>query len=279
MKPAWLIQTNMDGVDTRPMIAEVRRQGMRAIETEHSLVRKIDFLRIAGVHGDTDGSFLDLKNPHLRVVCYGDIDFVRQIQRTVFVPGAYCNFDNMKCSTYYAYLGGHLLNKDYLMLPVGDLLRRWDGLIVSNFNRPLFIRPSSGAKPFTGYVVEPEGRDKIQTLIETVGPDTLVVVAPEKEITIEWRFVICDGKVVTGCQYLPIEQEGWSTPSLCLASKIAAQEWQPDRCYTVDIAESEGEVYLLEINSFGCAGFYKCDVKQIVRCASEAAVNEWKEYC
>lgn len=36
MKPKWLIQTNMDGVDTGPMIAEVAVQGMTVIPIEHS---------------------------------------------------------------------------------------------------------------------------------------------------------------------------------------------------------------------------------------------------
>ena len=255
----------MEGVDTGPMMAEVLRQGMQVRRVEHRLGAQVDF---------------DGYNPHDCIVCYGDIDFVRQVHRRApFIPGAWCNFDHMKCSTYYAYLGEHLLNQQYIMLPVGDLLRRWDYLAAHTTGNSWFIRPDSGAKPFTGYVVAPAEKHKIQTLIEAVGPDTLVVVAPEKSIIAEWRFVICNKKVIAGCQYLPEESPHYPTLVLCLAIKIGEQEWQPDLCYTVDIAESGGKMYLLEVNSFSCAGLYDCDMEAIIRCASDVAEEEWEEYC
>lgn len=260
MKPVWIIQTNMDGVDTEPMIKEVLAQGMMARPLEHHLGASIDF------------SEYDLDDC---VVCYGDIDFVRQVvKRAPFVPGAWCNFRNMKCSTYYAYLGEHLLNRYYIILPIGDLLERWSP------NRSLFVRPDSGAKPFIGQVIAPDDKYKIQGLVQSVGPETLVVVAQAKEITSEWRLVICDRKVVTGSRYLPTElgPSSLTTPLLRLAEKIASNDWQPDICYTVDIAESGGELYLLEINSFSCAGFYKCNISDIVCFASKAAVKEWEDY-
>lgn len=271
MKPQWLIQTNMDGVDPQPIISEVQNQGM--------IVRKIDYDAMNPVN-------LSYDYPYSAVICYGDINFIGHVCRTcALIPGAWCNFDNMRCGTYYAYLGKYLLNHKYGMLPIGDLLRRWD----DNFARCInawFIRPDSGAKPFTGFVVEPYGKHKIQQLVDSVGPETLVVIAPEKEITAEWRFVVCDRKVVAGCQYLPVESpmaydfagDFNAPPSVRLANKIASQAWQPDLCYTVDIAESDGDMYLLEINSFSAAGFYDCDIKSIVKNASLAAIKEWKEY-
>lgn len=273
VKPEWIIQTNMDGVDTEPMIAEVKNQGM--------VVRKIDYDAMTPIYFMRSDY-----HPDPCVICYGDINFVSYIRRTFdFIPGVWSNFDNMRCSTYYAYLGKYLLNHQYSMLPIGDLLRRWD----DNFSFSVtswFVRPDSGAKPFTGFVVEPEGKHKIQQLVDSVGPEMLVIVAPEKRITAEWRFVVCDRKVVAGCQYLPVERpmaddfaRDPTTPLLRLATTIASQKWQPDLCYTVDIAESDGNMYLLEINSFSAAGFYDCDIKAIVKNASLAAIKEWKEYC
>lgn len=277
MKASWLIQTDMEGVDTRPLVNEVARQGMVVYLTQHRLGSQADF---------SDYSSQDC------IICYGDIDFVRQVTtHAPFIPGAYCNFHNMKCSTYYAYFGEHLLNNNYWMMPVGDLLRRWYELITTFSrtggitSRSLFIRPDSGAKPFTGYIVSPDEKDKIKTLVQTIGPETLIVVTPEKKITGEWRFVIRDRKIVTGCQYLPeelplsLEFIRANLPSLfCLANLIASHEWQPDRCYTVDIAESEGKMHLLEINSLSCAGLYDCDIKSIVEHVSQSAVREWREY-
>lgn len=283
MKPTWLIQTNIDGVNIDSMIDAVWAQGMSVHEKEHRIGERINF----SSYGPKDC-----------VICYGDIDFVRQIHRRApFVPGAWANFDHMKCSFYYAYFGEYLLNRQYLMMPVGELLRQWKKLALTTpvfndkqlaFMKPtfvsepcqsVFVRPDSGAKPFTGYVIKSDEQHKIKTLVQAVGSEMLVVVAPEKSITAEWRFVVCDGKVIAGCQYLPIENPNFTPSSLRLAEIIASQEWQPDRCYTVDIAESEGDVHLLEINSFSCAGFYGCEIGPIVQCASATAIKEWEEYC
>ncbi len=263
MKPTWMIQSNMDDVDTCSMVNQVMEQGMSVISMKHSLGRTIE---------------LRGHDPNDCVICYGDIDFVRQLRaKAPFIPGAWCNFENMKCSTYYAYLGEHLLNRDYLMVPVGDLSRRWDRFTLLG-SSSLFIRPDSGAKPFTGHVIAPDEKHKIQALTQTIGPETLVVAAYEKDITAEYRFVICNKKVVAGCQYLPIELPSYPTPSLRLARVIANHDWQPDLCYTVDIAEYDDQMYLLEINSFSCAGLYQCDIGVVVQYASLAAEFEWNDY-
>ena len=272
MKPEWFIQTNMEGVDTEPMIAEVITQGMDVRRIEYKLGDKYNF----GEYGQEDC-----------VLCYGDIDFVRQVNTWApFIPGVYCNFKNMKCSTYYAYLGEHLLNRNYIMLPVGDLLERWEELIRIFYpessiigNKSLFIRPDSGAKPFTGDIITSNDRHKIESLIQAISPETLIVVAPKKSIEAEWRFVVCDRKIVASCQYLPTESPASPPPSsFRLAEKIASQEWQPDLCYTVDICESESKMFLLEINSFSCAGFYDCSLSSIIWHSSKAATKEWNEY-
>jgi hypothetical protein len=264
MKPTWMIQSNMEDVDTGPMIEQVLRQDMDVVCVKHRLGMEVKF---------------DGYDPCACILCYGDIDFVRQVyHKASFVPGAWCNFQNMKCSTYYAYLGKYLLNQQYAMMPVGDLLRRWDDITSIVPGKSLFIRPDSGAKPFTGYVIAPAEKYKIQTLVTTVGPETLVVITTEKPITAEWRFVVCDRKIIAGCQYLPEESPHYPTTALCLATDICREEWQPDLCYTIDIAESEGKMYLLEINGFSCAGFYQCNIGSIIGNASRIASEEWKEY-
>lgn len=265
MRPNWLIQTNIEGIDTEPMISEVRAQGMEVGEFCHELGMPLCL------------SIIDYK---LFTICYGDIDFVRRVRLNFpFIPGAWCNIVNMRCSTYYAHLGEHLLNEQYIMLPCGDLLRRWTEIVGKLGGGPLFVRPDSGMKPFTGYVVDIDKGHEIESLTQAIGPETLVIVAPKKTIINEWRFVICERKVIAGCRYLPDESQFFTPPPCRLAKMVAESEWQPDICYTVDIAEEDnGRVSLLEINSFSCAGFYGCDISSIVESASKAAMNEWNEY-
>lgn len=284
MKPTWFIQTKMEGVDVGPLITEVCAQGFLCRLHREQSVQSIN----------TRG-FDELDC----VICYGSIDFIHRVQRSLpnVIPGTWCNFNNMKCSIYYAYLGEYLLNQNHHMMPVSELLRRWDKFVLIHslftekelfFMKPtfvaeppksLFVRPDSGAKPFTGFVVEHGDKHKIESLIQSIGPETLVVVSIVQNITAEWRYVICDRKIVAGSRYLPDESEDHHAPSFRLADTIASQEWQPDLCYTVDIATSGGKMYLLEINSFSCSAFYSCDLASIVKFASLAAEKEWREYC
>lgn len=262
MKPDWLIQTNMDGVDVDVLIQAITKCGMNVWPIEYKIGHFIDF---------------SIYDQDACILCYGDIGFVQQVRRFArFIPGAWANFNNLKCSTYYAYFGQFLLNQHYIILPIGDLLRRWDDLI--QVHDSWFIRPDSGTKLFTGYVVKSYEWHKIELLLNAIGPETLIVVAPEQIIHKEWRFVVCDREIVAGCQYLPIESPIYPDPVFCLADSIAKQEWRPDICYTIDIAETEDSLGLLEINSFSAAGFYCCNIGNIVTNASQAAINEWNGY-
>jgi hypothetical protein len=258
VKPIWLVQINAD-MDTSAIVAEIKRQCFDILPIEYN---DYDSLYITGDIGPQDC-----------VVAYGNIDFVQRVQKhTSFIPGVFCNAYNLKCSTYYAYYGNFLLNRGYSMLPVGDLLNR-----LAEFS-PFFIRPNSSNKSFTGYVVGDKEGHEIQSLIRTIGPETLVVVAPQRSIDAEYRFVVCDRKIIAGTRYLPSESEDYPTLALCLAIKIADLEWQPDLCYTIDIAESDGNMYLLEINSFSSSGLYSCKLAPIIRQVSLVAEEERKQY-
>jgi len=268
MKPYWIIQNNIDGIDTIPMIKEVMAQGMNVSSVEHNF----------GKHDYLCNEFFGNSGC---IICYGDIDFVQQVQHnTSFIPGAWCNSYNMKCSTYYAHFGKYLINSDYRLMPIGDVPRMWQNLgrIQQIIPKYIFLRPDSGMKPFAGYVAEYDNKHELQSLIKSIGSETLVLISSKKFINREWRFVICGRRVVAGCQYLPVELPLYTNHAYELANIIASEEWQPDLCYTADIVESEGRIYLLEINSFSCAGFYMCNIGDIIKYASVVAEEEWNDY-
>jgi hypothetical protein len=60
-----------------------------------------------------------------------------------------------------------------------------------------------------------------------------------------------------------------------LAEVLKQVNWYPELLYTVDICESEGELYILELGSFSCAGEYGCDLSLIVEVGAKAA---WEDY-
>lgn len=139
----------------------------------------------------------------------------------------------------------------------------------------MFIRPDSPLKPFSGRVLDIDAIS-LRSLDHGFYFDDVtlpVVIAPVREIGKEWRFVVVDSKIISGSAYeaetrsaktiLPSE-EAWS-----FAAGIAKVAIQPDRVYVLDVCESESSLHLLELNPFGGADLYACNVEDIVTAISD----------
>src|SRR3712207_1038300 len=119
MRPVWLIEANVEGLPTEPLQAEVRRHGMACHVVKHlpSLAAPKD---IAGA----ESLPLDAC-----VIFRGTLTLMRHIRAARrWRPGGWCTFPNLACSTYYAYFGPFLLNRDYALLPVAEAVRLADRL-------------------------------------------------------------------------------------------------------------------------------------------------------
>ena len=273
MKVKWLIEDYEHDSSLQPMIDEIKAQGM-----DHEVVKYEPW---------ASGTFNQYPNEDC-VVFYGTLNLGRQLQRDKgWVPGVYCNFKNLCCHTYYPYWGKYLLNQDYMMLPMLEILRRRE-YVFNNFGKreSIFIRPDSGAKPITGQVLDYETLDKEFKLFgDYAGNDLdqiIAVVSSPKPIEKEWRCTIVDRKMISFSRYkkdgkLDIKRE-IDCGAILLADEIANEEWQPDMAYTLDICKSCGDYYLLEANSFSCSGLYESYMEPIVRRVSKVALEEWKEY-
>lgn len=225
-----------------------------------------------------EGEFPELTNRP--VVAYGSFPFVKRVlasrEQGVLRPGSFARIENLAYSVFSAYMGNLLLNSDFTILPFGELARRGSN------GRNVFIRPNKVTKSFTGFKVTPEEFDREVRLLSTlsrVSPEELVVVASAKEIELECRYVICDGRVVAGSTY------GWEdchvptakTDPRCdrVAEQVAALEWQADTAYTCDVAVSCGVARVVELNSFSCAGLYACDTVAVAKAVTSCAVEEY----
>jgi hypothetical protein len=225
------------------------------------------------------------------VVLYGSFRFVRRVERQLkdagrqpLLPGAFANVGPLSYSAFGSHLGDLLLNDDFVILPFGEFRRRRLG----RWGGKCFVRPDAVTKSFTGMVVNQDDFDHEMNALaklQHVMPEELVVAAAARDIRRETRFVIVDGKVVSGSTYgwngngdigLPIDDA-----SVALAREVASRGWQPDRAYTCDIAlvEDAGDLKarLIELNSFSCAGLYGCDLDAVVAAVSAAARDEWEQ--
>jgi hypothetical protein len=47
--------------------------------------------------------------------------------------------------------------------------------------------------------------------------------------------------------------------------------WRPDPVFMMDVCESEGQLWLVELNGFSCSWLYQCDLSGVVSEVSELA--------
>ena len=78
-------------------------------------------------------------------------------------------------------------------------------------------------------------------------------------------YVEGERNVLSGC---PVEVQAFAEEML------SAIDWRPDPAFVMDICESDGRLFLLELNSFGCAGLYACDLDAVVNAVSELAKRQ-----
>ena len=142
----------------------------------------------------------------------------------------------------------------------------------------VFIRPDEGDKPFNGEVVAYENLNEWYEYTSKYDDPAkniykLAVIASPEPIQREWRLVIQNGTVVTGSLYRKIVdgrssveiEEGYSIEAAQFAEKIIAEsKWQPHPLFVMDIAESNGEMKLVEIGSVSACGLYACDLRKVV---------------
>ena len=272
MKTKWLIQKYDDDKFIIDLIKEVKSQDMECKVIKCKPWNTID---------------IDQYKNEDCVVFYGTLNLGRQIQKQKgWVPGAYCNFQNLTCITYFSHWGKYLLNNHYLMMPILEIYRQSNHIYNTFKTSYIFIRPDSGAKTFTGQLINLDNLwpqlDNILDHASMPVDQIIAIISSPKIIEKEWRCVVVNKKVITFSQYLENDEENYKREidkeALELANKIAQEKWQPDIAYTLDICKSDNEYLLLEVNSFSCSGLYMCDVEPIVKEVSKAAIKEWNDY-
>jgi hypothetical protein len=268
MRPTWLIEAGVYGDEAAPLLDEIRRQGMLAEVVSHRALAKDAGPVVAGGQSLAPGAC---------VIGYGTFPFARQILlHHRWMPGAWCSAENLDCATYFAHFGRYLLNQHYAIMPGVEAIRQRDWLF-SVFGRDdrVFARPTSCHKLFVGRCIDRESF--AMALAPTrYDPATPVVIAAPQAIEREWRLVVVDNRVVSGSRYTVNGER--SIAQDCPAEVLAFAEamlsevrWRPDPAFMLDVCESAGRLWLVELNSFSGSWLYRCDLPAVVSAASELA--------
>ena len=201
------------------------------------------------------------------------------IDDNLWTPGAFATVPNFFCSHYYAHLGRFLLNRDYIMLPFAELPRCRDFLFDTlGLDDRLFVRPDSPLKIFTGLTISRStfGKDYDFMGFYEFPIESLIVVSSPKTITAEWRYVVADGKVVSGSQYIDggteVSLPATDSSALDFARTVVAVGYEPDPVWVLDVCRTDdGGYHLLEIGGFSFASLYGCDKDAVVQAVSSVA--------
>lgn len=282
MKPKWIIEEFQADNKSELLAKEAEKQGCC-----------VEFVRYIPFSGGKYGLEFD---EYDCIIVQTSINLARQLQREKkWVPGPWMNSKAYECTSYYAHLGKHHLNSDYIMIPRKDLPRRIEFFrdIFQDPDGALFIRPSTGQKSFTGKVFHVKHWEKDWEYVEEyTNEDSILIIAAPKPLSREWRFVATKKEIVTGSLYkervgpiysgkyreVCISEDYKDALAFEKACSVLKEGYTPDPLFVIDICEdTNGKFHLLEIGSFSCAGLYSCNLKKIVAAANQAAIEEWTD--
>lgn len=139
------------------------------------------------------------------------------------------------------------------------------------FKNDMFIKPSKDLKYFdggglySGYSV----LEYLQSQNFTSGlydEDVNVVISSVKKIKSEYRFFIVNGDVITGSKYKEndiIKYDSFIPEKIKDCAKEYAKLYQPSNVYTLDLADTDLGVFIVEYNCWNSSGLYSCDIEKI----------------
>ena len=189
-----------------------------------------------------------------------------------WTPGAYCDSAAFRCSAWYPRAAPWLVHTRYESTTVASLVAEPEAVAghLADAEGKVFVRPDSPLKPFSGRVVTLAGL-RAADLDHGFYYDELelpILVTPTQRLGHEWRFVIAEREIVSGCRYIADGRKSAgldvSPEARALAESIAATLEPPQPVYVLDLVESEAGPKLVELNPFSGADLYDCERARIV---------------
>ena len=170
------------------------------------------------------------------------------------------NFDDC-----LAHWGDLMLNADSLTGRIDEIVPPASGLF--------FTRPVEDTKSIEGRITDAakfeEWRGRVLKIkgFTTIPPETMLQIAPLKEIWAEYRCLMIGGRFVTGSRYKTGETVAYSPdvgPMIVDFANECASIWNPRPAYALDIAHTPEGLKIIETNSICSAGFYASDLDAFV---------------
>ena len=206
-------------------------------------------------------------------IFHGSLENAAKLKNLVqWNPGSLCDEKGFSFSYIYNEYNDFLLNQNCIFTSILDVVeKKVDFSIITKNDKKIFARPNSPLKEFSGRVLDSENLTSAHFdygfYHENI--NLSIVLSEFKSIEKEFRFVCVKDKIVTGCEYVADGRKGkvLSNPKSdewLFAQKIADRKKQKDLVYIIDVCESSGNLFLLEMNPFSGADLYVCDCEKII---------------
>ena len=253
----WVVQENIrEEAGYEAFLAALHKHNI-----EHTIVKVVPF---------SYETIPDV-NPEGPVLVWGSVSLDSVAKKKGWTPGTFLNENSDQRIWTEAYGRENMLNSD---------VEYYEFCSIPKYEGTRFIRPVDDKKRFNGMVVHTEEiedwKQKVQALAgdgySRIRPDTMCGVSSVREIAMEWRFFVVDGRVVTGSRYRQwgmLDQrrvESDNTGPLPFAQKMV-DKWQPARAFVLDVAsvvDEPTQYKVIEVNCINSSGFYASDLDAVV---------------
>lgn len=206
-------------------------------------------------------------------IFHGSLGNVSKIKKEIsWTPGSLCDENGFSFQYIYENYNDFILNKNCIFTTIKDLLENPSLLDdICKTSPKFFARPNSPLKEFSGRILDKSNLTPAHFdygfYHENI--NLPIVLSELKSIEKEYRFVCVNDSIVTGCEYLADGRKGTllinqNDDAWKLAQKIACVKKQKDFAYIIDICQSEGDLFLLEMNPFSGADLYVCNAEKII---------------
>lgn len=182
-----------------------------------------------------------------------------------------------------------VLNRGCLFVPAGAvkfIKATLQDLDQESEKASLFVRPDSGLKLFTGFVLDITPADSWEEIYRGIYQEahpsdrTMICISPAKQLApVEWRFWIVNRQVVASSPYSWEGMMPWSAPppgAVAVAELMAANPWQPDLAFVVDVVQTKDDqkFWLNEINAASTSGLYNVPLEDLLPALRDIAIKE-----
>lgn len=258
----WVLQkeSNFDHCETNAKIIE------RLKETGHDGVE----IFIVPFSHEVHGGDPVITGP---VVVYGSSLMDEVSERLSWYPAVWQS-DGIDEAAVAAALGELYMNHEMVKCSVHDAAK-----VAAKKGWEFFFVKPDVAKYFAGQVVD---HAKYPFFIESalsyefIPNEFEVCVSPIKDMGIEWRLVVVEGKVVDYSiyrQYRNFLPERSIYDEVLEVAAKAIELHDPAPIYVIDIGQVDDTLKVIEYNGFNHAGLYECDIPNVVDAINEYVMN------